>query len=161
MIINQLETVGGVNMTIAFMIYGTYFGITGIMTAYYVKFNRNIELHKQWALRLYFLSIASILYRVWFNVFTAMGYQAEDNGNDFEYCNSDGTCPYFLNGLSQFNAWWFFIGGEILLEFAIYSKYWSMGNKDRLRLRNVVMNILALLTLGFMLTAPIYLLSRI
>merc|ERR1719203_499150 len=160
-VVNNFQTVGGANMTIAFLCYGLYFALTAVMTGYYVKINRNIKLHKQWALRLYFLAIASILYRVWFFALHALGFPESGPNESFDAgwaeCDLDkGTCPFFMKGLSQINAWWFFVGGELLLEFAIFSKEWSDESKERKKIRNIILNACSVITSLVTLIAPIW-----
>ena len=153
MIINKFQTVGGPNMSTSFFLFGVYFFISGSLTFYYIRIKQNIELHKQWALRVYFLYIASMIYRIWFGVFGIFGHKFFD---DKDSCNDDGTCPGALDGVSQFNAWWFWIGGEILLEFTIYSKYWAKGDKLRIKYRNWILNGLSVIVLILFLAGPIF-----
>ncbi len=49
------------------------------------------------------------------------------------------------------NAWWFIIGGEMVLEFAIYSKQYCRGDPTRLGIRNRAMNALAVVVAMWMI----------
>ena len=142
-VVNKFKTVGGINMSIAFFIGGLWFFITGVFTLYYA-IKKNIDKHKMWALRCYFMSIASMLYRAYFSAYMVFLKHQPPRAYTQQTCNSDGTCNDYLRKLDQFNAWWFILGGELLLEFAIYSKR-HMKLED---IRDYIMDALSIVCLA-------------
>lgn len=64
-------TIGGALMDIGFSLYGACLMGAAVMTVYKAR-RRERERHRQWALRFFFLAIASWLYRVHYGVWHAM-----------------------------------------------------------------------------------------
>lgn len=60
-------TIGGALMDVGFSLYGACLLVAAVMTVYHAR-RRERQHHRQWALRLFFLAIASWLYRVHYGV---------------------------------------------------------------------------------------------
>jgi hypothetical protein len=64
-------TIGGALMDVGFSLYGACLIVVAVMTVYHAR-RRERQLHRQWALRLFLLVIASWLYRVHYGVWHAV-----------------------------------------------------------------------------------------
>lgn len=63
-------TIGGTLMDVGFSLYGACLAMAAVMTVYHAR-RCDTQRHRQWALRLFFLAIASWLYRVHYAVWHA------------------------------------------------------------------------------------------
>jgi hypothetical protein len=64
-------TIGGTMMDVGFGLYGACLMVAAGMTVHHAR-RRDMDRHRQWALRLFFLAIASWLYRVHYGVWHAV-----------------------------------------------------------------------------------------
>eukprot|EP01083_Nonionella_stella_P061850 161018_1 len=97
-VVNRFNTVGGVNMTLAFSCYGIWFFITAVFTLYYVRYQRNIQRHKAWALRFFAMCLSSMIYRMWLIALEPLfGFRVTDPMIGDHY-------------LEAITAWVFFVG---------------------------------------------------
>jgi hypothetical protein len=64
-------TIGGTLMDVGFSLYGACLLVAAAMTVYHAR-RCDRQRHRQWALRFFFLAIASWLYRVHYGVWHAM-----------------------------------------------------------------------------------------
>lgn len=74
-------TVGGLNMDIAFSIYGCLLFLFSFISYIYIKLN-NIKKHKSWALRSWILCYSSLFYRLIYLILILFGYNV-NSSNDF------------------------------------------------------------------------------
>lgn len=146
--INGFKTVGGINMSIAFFVGGIWFFVTAFKTIWHIRWRRDENRHKRWALRCFFMSMASMLYRMHFVLFAVFGHSMPIPVK----CDANGTCPDYLRPLDSFNAWFFLIGGELVLEFAIFSKRICYGDARKSKIRNQAMNVLSVVVSVWMAT---------
>ena len=124
------------NHVIAPLMGHIWFCITAIMTFWNIQCRRNVNKHKPWALRWYFMSLAPVMYQINGVVISSVfAIEFEDY-------------VHWLTPNQPFNAWWCYLGGELLLEFAIWSKRFCGPQQvwivKRLRIRNWIMNLVAL-----------------
>eukprot|EP01083_Nonionella_stella_P279493 950754_1 len=96
----------------------------------------------------FFACIASMLYRMWYLVFALFGYCVPSTS--VLYAN--GSCKDYLRWLDGFNAWWFWIGGELLLEFVIFSKELCEQNEYKMKIRNMIMNGVSVIVFALMIS---------
>lgn len=101
-------TVGGPPMTLAFSIYGGLVAWCAVETIRAARARRWSD-HRDWAVRLFFLCIASLLYRVHYGLwFTFMGEAAGD------YVQDD-----FLGAFDLFNIWAFYLPYLLIVEIVL------------------------------------------
>ncbi len=64
-------TIGGSLMDVGFSLYGACLLASAVMTVHHAR-RQDVERHRQWALRFFFLAIASWLYRVHYGLWYAL-----------------------------------------------------------------------------------------
>jgi len=95
-------TVGGINMSVSFSIYGWLIFFFALFT-YITARNHNIVSHKEWALRLWTMIYSSLFYRLSYYFLFLCGYDMS-NPSDF------------YRPLDEFLDWWFFLLPLFLIE---------------------------------------------
>lgn len=167
-ILNNFETIGGLNMTISFGLCGIVWIIINLTGLNYIM-HGNIIKHKECMLRSYAICVSSMMYRVWFGVALLFGYRTPRAYYD-DICYSDGTCSDYLRPFEQFNAWWFWIGNLLFIEYVIRSNKYKEKFVTKLKInlkhktiqfsicwRNILIDIIALWVL-FSMVGILYLL---
>jgi Predicted membrane protein (DUF2306) len=108
MYIFRVGTVGGIEMDVAFGLYGVLMFICGFMT--YVKIKaKKIDEHRRWAIRLFSLGVGSMLYRIY--IMPLMIADNDDVPMDqvIRYLNTAGWLMFLPNLIvAEFVIWWFF-----------------------------------------------------
>ena len=102
-------TVGGLSMDIGFGFYGVLMFISAILTWKHAA-NRNIELHRAWALRLFILAIGSWLYRI-------------ETGLARIFLGSLGHTKDFQGTTDMIMNFFFYVPNLILLEIYLKCKW--------------------------------------
>lgn len=95
-------TVGGPQMSVAFAIYGGLVLACAVQTIRFAR-ARQWRIHQEWALRLFFLAIASWLYRVHYAIWIPLTERA-------------AMTPEFSGAFDRLNIWAFFVPYLLLLE---------------------------------------------
>jgi len=98
-------TVGGPRMSLAFGVYGMLVLICAGQTIRYARLSR-WQLHQDWALRLFFLAIASWIYRVHYAIWVPLTDRAAMTRD-------------FSGAFDQFNLWAFFLPYLVVLELVL------------------------------------------
>ena len=98
-------TVGGINMDIAFSIYGWLLFIFSLM-AYIRARTNNRQAHKDWALRLWALIYASLFYRISYFMLSLCGYHVTNSSD-------------FFRPIDELLDWWFFLVPLFVMEIYI------------------------------------------
>lgn len=75
-------TIGGINMTLSFAIYGILFFICGSMAFYYAQ-RKQYQTHMYWALLTFSLGIAPWIYRLMYFISYIFGYSVYSTPQDF------------------------------------------------------------------------------
>lgn len=92
-------TIGGVMMDIGFGAYGVCLMAAAVMTVYHAR-RRDRKRHRQWALRFFFLAIASWLYRVhyagWYAITDGMASEKDFSGLFDQVQNFAFFVPYLV-----------------------------------------------------------------
>lgn len=88
-------TVGGINMDIAFSLYGWLLFGYAIITYIYAR-KKDITSHSRWAIRLWALGLSSLFYRLSYAVLELFGYMLT-------------TPSDFYRPIDRILDWWFFI----------------------------------------------------
>lgn len=97
-------TVGGGVMNVGFSIYGILMLITSFQAFRYAR-ARDFSLHRQWALRLYSLAIASWLYRMYYGFWLLLiGY---------------GHNPHFTGPFDMIMSFFFYLPNLLIVEILI------------------------------------------
>lgn len=100
-------TVGGTVMNIGFSLYGVLMLVASVQTFRYAK-AREISLHRQWAMRLFSLTIASWLYRMYYGFWLLLiGF---------------GHTPYFDGPFDMVMSFFFYLPNLLIVEILIRSE---------------------------------------
>jgi hypothetical protein len=98
-------TVGGLAMDVAFASYGALMVLAAVQTVRHAMVRR-IEIHREWAIRLFALAIGSWLYRIGYGLFFAFG--GRDNPGHVQ-ADFSGWFDHVMN-------WTFFVPPLIIAE---------------------------------------------
>lgn len=101
-------TIGGPHMSVAFAIYGALMLICAGQTIRYAR-AREWSAHGDWALRLFFLAIASWLYRVHYGIWVPLTDRA-------------GMARDFSGWFDQINLWAFYVPYLVILELTLLAR---------------------------------------
>ena len=132
--LKKFHLVGGINMGIAFFVYGLVFGTCAVMTGYFAR-KREFRRHKNWAIRSYSQILATMLYRYYYAVLGGFGAVHSPDQSDGLYCDELDVCDYFLKPFDAIHAWTFFIVPLLFAEAVVYllreqSKADTKNDKD-------------------------------
>eukprot|EP00804_Cyclotella_cryptica_P026138 CCRYP_013026-RA/>CCRYP_013026-RA protein AED:0.33 eAED:0.33 QI:0/-1/0/1/-1/1/1/0/270 len=116
--LKKFQLVGGINMGIAFFLYGIVFGICAVMTGYYAK-KREFRRHKNWAIRSYSQILATMLYRYYYAVLGGFGAVHSPDEDDLD-CGANDICDYFLKPFDAMHVWTFFLVPLLFAEAVVY-----------------------------------------
>lgn len=105
MYIYTTGTVGGINMDIAFSIYGWLLGILAVITYITARLHKR-EVHREWALRLWAVAYGSLFYRLSYYTLFMFGYSVDSTRD-------------FYRPVDMILDWWFFIVPLIAMEIYI------------------------------------------
>ena len=111
----------------------------------FIRIRKDINQHKRWMLRSYMLSIASMMYRIWYALAAVLGYMIpRSQANENHKCDNDGRCHDYLRPFDQFNGWWFYVGNSLFIEYVLHSKdiKWFKQNP---KIRSCSLDFLAIL----------------
>lgn len=129
-------TVGGLSMDIGFGLYGVLMFISAILTWKHAV-NRNILLHRAWALRLFVLAIGSWLYRI-------------ESGLARIFLGSLGHTKDFQGTVDMIMNFFFYIPNLIILEIYLKGK-WTIKNDA-----SYVIHILTIWVCSFLVAFATY-----
>jgi hypothetical protein len=110
--IAMFGTVGGVSMDVSFVLYGVALLSSMIVTWYGIRIRRDMQFHKEWAIRTFALAVGSALYRLLISPLFIIAWIDED-------LLSEKQQMLWLN----IAAWLFFIPNLLVAE------YWIRGQK--------------------------------
>lgn len=115
--LKRFRLVGGINMGIAFFVYGLVLGSCAIFTFYYA-WKQEFRLHRYWAIRSYSQILATMLYRYFYALLIGLG--AIHKPDDQLECDENDVCSYFLRPFDVVHAWTFFLFPLLVAEITIY-----------------------------------------
>ncbi|KAL7481713.1 hypothetical protein ACHAW6_007386 [Cyclotella cf. meneghiniana] len=116
--LKKFRLVGGINMGIAFFLYGVVFGTCAAVTGYYAR-KREFRRHKNWAIRSYSQILATMLYRYYYAVLGGFGAVHSPDETNLE-CGPDDVCDYFLKPFDALHVWTFFLVPLLFAEAVVY-----------------------------------------
>jgi uncharacterized membrane protein len=127
-------TVGGLAMDVAFASYGALMVLAAVQTVRHAMVRR-IEIHREWAIRLFALAIGSWLYRIGYGLFFAFG--GRDNPGHVQ-ADFSGWFDHVMN-------WTFFVPPLIIAEMYLRARRTRATTAGRLhRLRDILLHPLRL-----------------
>ncbi|MGX9357479.1 DUF2306 domain-containing protein [Roseobacteraceae bacterium S113] len=115
-------TIGGWDMSLSFALYGALVALCAVQTARHAR-ARRFALHRDWAIRLFFLCIASLMYRVHYGLWFLATDGAHINGDDFS------------GAFDLFNIWAFYVPYLLIVEAVLFwlGRGWFGAYRKELR----------------------------
>ena len=117
--LKKFHLVGGINMGVAFFIYGIVFCVCAVMAGYFAR-RREFHRHKNWAIRSYSQILASMMYRYYYAVLGGFGVVYSPDQSGGLYCDEMDVCDYFLKPFDAIHAWTFFLIPLLFAEAVVY-----------------------------------------